>query len=123
MSIKPILRGILITGLSLLLLSFLGGLIFTLGPFSGQGLPRFSQWLVFVALLLGSVVSSKNASVKGLFHGLGSALSAALIISFFGLLLGPGGGLLALILPKFLLALAAGTLGSVLGTLLNQASV
>lgn len=122
MSIKPLLRGVMITGVSLLVLSFIGGLAFTFGPFSGQGLPRFSQWLLFVALLLGSVVASKNAAGKGLFHGLGSAVSAALIISCFGLILGPATGFLALVLPKLLLALAAGCAGSILGTLLNQAS-
>ena len=58
MSIKPLLRGVMITGVSLLVRSFIGGLAFTFGPFSGQGLPRFSQWLLFVALLLGSVAVS-----------------------------------------------------------------
>ena len=43
-------------------------------------------------------------------------------ISCFGLILGPATGFLALVLPKLLLALAAGCAGSILGTLLNQAS-
>ena len=37
-------------------------------------------------------------------------------------ILGPATGFLALVLPKLLLALAAGCAGSILGTLLNQAS-
>lgn len=123
MSLNPILRGLFISGLSLLLLSFLGSLLYTLGPLSGQSLPRFSHWLLFVALLLGSVVASKNAVARGLFYGLGSALLAAFLLSCCGLILGPASGVISLVVPKLLLALAAGAAGSVLGTLLNQAAV
>ncbi len=118
MQIRPLIKGLTVTFLSILLLTFLGSIFYLLAPVATSSLARFSYWLLFVSFLLGSVTASRIAESRGLFHGLAICFIVLAILTLLGLLLRLPGVIGGHLLIKAGIALLAGILGSIIGTVL-----
>jgi len=120
MSGKPVVKGLLLAGSSLLCFAVIGSLLYTYGPIPTHTLPSFSRWLLFIALLFGATAGSKTAGSRGLFYGLSVTFSFMLILTLIGLLLRIPGVISSALLFKFLLAFIAGIIGGIVGIGLSE---
>lgn len=84
----PIMLGLFV---GIFLSAFLGiiiGLIMYLTPISERLLPLFSRLILMVSVFGGGVLAAKSAGSKGLFHGLGVAVSFFLVVTLVSLVTG-----------------------------------
>ena len=100
--------------------SALLGMAFYFTALSESTLPWFAYAMLFAGVLCGGGIAAKNAGNKGLFHGMGVGVTYFVLIMLIALIFLPSQATFFTVLLKFIIALAGGAVGGILGVGLSD---
>lgn len=119
LNLPAIGKGVVVTLVLALLTCLLAGAIFYFSSASEKFLPWAASGILLFSALAGSILTAKQAGTKGLLHGVGVGLIAFVLLCLIALVALPGPLAIVGILQKFLILVAGGALGGMLGVALS----
>ncbi len=117
---SAVYRGALITLIVSLIFSIFLGLIYYLTGLSETSLPWTASGILCLSVLIGSGYAAAKARVKGLYHGIGTAIIYFILVWIIAALFLPSIITLAGFGSKFALTVICGAVGGMLGVSLSS---
>lgn len=108
-------RGLLVALAVAIVLSLLSTLLLHFTNVSERFLPWIAAFILFISVFFGGGLAAARVGGKGLFHGLLVGLGFFILMWVLGTLLFPGPSTVIGLIEKFVLTVAAGALGGILG--------
>lgn len=119
LNLPAIGKGVVVTLVLAVLTCLLAGAIFYFSSASERFLPWVAAGILLFSVLTGSILTATQAGSKGLLHGMGVGLIAFILLWVIAMVALPGPLAIVGILQKFVILVAGGALGGMLGVALS----